>query len=174
MGGAGGEDPGRPRPVARRRGLRAAAAAWWSPPRNLPVLAQVVLAISVLALLGVSVRNLPPAVNGAAYLVGAGQRDTLTAVSHEQACGKCALETIGVLRRTGQRVSWLQVIPLGTSISVRDPVWAPFGATGPNTDMIDGDGDAAGNIILVAGLWAFAGLAAIPVIRIRWLSSRRR
>jgi hypothetical protein len=113
-------------------------------------------------------------VNGAAYLVGAGRSDTFTAVSHEQACGKCALETIGVLRRTAQRVSWPEVIPLGTSIPVRDPVWTPFGATGPNTDLIDGDGDAVGHIVLVVGLWVFAALSAIPVIRVRWLSSRRR
>jgi hypothetical protein len=114
----------------QRQGLRAAAPAWWSPPRNFPLLAQVMLALGVLVFLGISVQNLPPVVNGAAYLVGAGRSDTFTAVSHERACGKCALETIWVFRRTGQRVSWPEVIPLGTSIPVRVPVWTPFGAKG--------------------------------------------
>jgi hypothetical protein len=89
-------------------------------------------------------------------------------------CVKCALETIGTLRRTGQRAGWPEVILLGTSVPVRDRVWTPFGATGSNTDMIDNDGDAVGNIVLVVGLWALAALSAIPVIRLRWLSSRRR
>jgi hypothetical protein len=67
-------------------------------------------------------------------------------------------------------VGWPEVIPLGTSV----PVWTPFGATGSNTDMIDNDGDAVGNIVLVVGPWALAALSAILVIRLRWLSSRRR
>jgi len=170
MAGADSKYRGQTRPVAWRRNLRTVAGTWWNPPRASPPVYPVILAVSVLAILAFSVQALPPAVNGMAYLVGAERSDTFTAVSHEQTCARCDTKTIGVLRRTGQRVSLPEVIPLGNSIPARDPIWSPSFATG----LIENDTGAVNAIAAEAGFWAIAIFFGIPVFRFPWRSARRR
>jgi hypothetical protein len=112
-----------------------------------------VFAICMLvAMTGITVAILPAQVNSWAYVVGAGNQDTFNPVSYGQACsglprGGCHTVTEGYLSKSGADVTWGSQVPLGQSLSVRDPLWA----WGTGRNLTSGDGWAIPTI--VAGLF---------------------
>jgi hypothetical protein len=130
----------------------------------------------VLLLLGLAVICAPVAINGAAYLAGAGTTATFTPTSHEQSRdskGNCSTVTDGFLG-SGATWTWHGNVPLGHSFQIREPVvqWAA-------TEPIQSDGSAAGNLALgLLGVLAGVLLSALVVLRAVggrwWLHLTRR
>jgi hypothetical protein len=143
--------------VRNSRGLRNI---FWS------VFAWSVFSLGLLLLLGLAVICAPVAINGAAYLAGAGTTATFTPTSHEQSCddkGNCSTVTDGFLGSGASRTTWTWHgnVPLGHSFQIREPVvqWA---ATVP----IQSDWSAAGNLALgLVGVLAGVLLSALVVLR---------
>jgi len=77
-----------------------------------------VFSLGLLLLLGLAVLCAPSAINGAAYLAGAGTTATFTPTSHEQSCdskGNCSIVTDGFLGSGASRTTWTWHgnVPLG-------------------------------------------------------------
>jgi len=113
--------------------------------------------------LGAALLFLPGLVNGASYLAG-GNKVTFDPQFHTVSCsyhgqGACSIVTIGTLESggAGVRSTWPDDVPLGRPFKVREPVWK----WGLGTALIDGDGIAAGAVILSL---LFDGLAVLSVI----------
>jgi hypothetical protein len=111
---------------------------------------------------------LPRQVDAVAYLAGFGHRDTFIPVSYRQDCGQggCSTVTDGILKQTGQKITWPGQVTLGRPFPVRAPAWA----SGPGAELILSAGDAAGQTII--GLYfeittAVAALVIIPRARHR-------
>jgi hypothetical protein len=143
--------------VRNSRGLRNV---FWS------VFAWSAFSLVVLLFLGLAVFCAPLAINGAAYLAGAGTTATFTPTSHEQDCnskGQCSIVTDGFVGGGASRTAWTWHgnVPLDHSFPIREPVvqWA---ATLP----VQSDWSAVGN--LVGGLLGFlagALLAFLIILR---------
>jgi hypothetical protein len=148
--------------VRNSRGLRNV---FWS------VFAWSAFSVGLLLFLGLAVLCAPLAINGAAYLAGAGTTATFTPTSHEQDCnnkGQCSIVTDGFVGRGSSRTSWTWHgnIPLDHSFPIREPVvqWA---ATLP----VQSDWSAVGN--LVGGLLGFlAGTLLAFLIALRAVGGR--
>lgn len=129
---------------ARVKSSRGVRGFFWS------VFAWSVFSLGLSLFLGLAVITAPCAINGAAYLAGAGTTATFTPTSHEQSCssrGGCSIVTDGFLDG-GRRWTWHGEVPLGRSFQIREPViqWA---ATAP----VQSDWAAVEN--LVGGLLGF-------------------
>ena len=118
------------------------------------VFAWSVFSLGLLLLLGLAVFCAPVALNGAAYLAGAGTTATFTPTSHEQDCnskGQCSIVTDGFVGSGGSRTAWTWHgnVPLDHSFRIREPVvrWAASGAP------VQSDWSAAG--CLAGGLLGF-------------------
>ena len=130
-----------------------------------------VFSVGLLLFLGLAVLCAPLAVNGAAYLAGAGTTATFTPTSHEQDCnskGQCSIVTDGFLGSGASRTTWTWHgnVPLDHSFPIREPVvrWA---ATLP----VQSDWSAVGN--LVGGLLGFlAGTLLAFLIILRAVGGR--
>jgi len=143
--------------VRNSRGLRNI---FWS------VFAWSAFSLGLLLLLGLAALCAPLAVNGAAYLAGAGTTATFTPTSHEQDCnskGQCSIVTDGFVGSGASRTAWTWHgnVPLDHSFPIREPVvqWA---ATLP----VQSDWAAVGN--LAGGLLGFlagALLAFLIILR---------
>jgi len=143
--------------VRDSRGLRNI---FWS------VFAWSAFSLGLLLLLGLAALCAPLAVNGAAYLAGAGTTATFTPTSHEQDCnskGQCSIVTDGFVGSGASRTAWTWHgnVPLDHSFPIREPVvqWA---ATLP----VQSDWAAVGN--LAGGLLGFlagALLAFLIILR---------
>jgi len=130
------------------------------------VFAWSVFSLGLLLLLGLAVFCAPVALNGAAYLAGAGTTATFTPTSHEQDCnskGQCSIVTDGFVGSGASRTAWTWHgnVPLDHSFPIREPVvqWA---ATLP----VQSDWAAVGN--LAGGLLGFlagALLAFLIILR---------
>ncbi len=113
--------------------------------------------IMLLVLLGLGVAALPGLVNGIAFLAGDENSVTFVPVSAGQTCGRygCSPVTNGYLQTPGDpSATWPGEATLGVPFQVRQPLmdWG-FGS-----QLIDGDGAAAGSIF--AGLF-FDGVSAV-------------
>jgi hypothetical protein len=143
--------------VRNSRGLRNV---FWS------VFAWSAFSLVVLLFLGLAAFCAPLAINGAAYLAGAGTTATFTPTSHEQDCnskGQCSIVTDGFVGGGASRTAWTWHgnVPLDHSFPIREPVvqWA---ATLP----VQSGWSAVGN--LVGGLLGFlagALLAFLIILR---------
>jgi hypothetical protein len=143
--------------VRNSRGLRNI---FWS------VFAWSAFSLGLLLLLGLAALCAPLAINGAAYLAGAGTTATFTPTSHEQDCnskGQCSIVTDGFVGGGASRTAWTWHgnAPLDHSFPIREPVvqWA---ATPP----VQSDWAAVGN--LAGGLLGFlagALLAFLIILR---------
>jgi hypothetical protein len=151
----------------RVRDSRGVRGLFWS------VVAWSVLALGLLFLLGLAVLCTPSAINGAAYLAGAGTTATFTPTSHEQSCdskGKCSTVTEGFLGRGATRTHWTWhgEVPLSRSFQVRE-LLVQWGATDP----IQSDWSAAGNLAIgLLGVLAGILLSVLTILRLaagRWL-----
>jgi hypothetical protein len=139
------------------RGLRNV---FWS------VFAWSIFSLGLLLFLGLAALCAPLAVNGAAYLAGAGTAVTFTPASHEQDCnskGQCSIVTDGFVGSGASRTAWTWRgnVPLDHSFPIREPVVQWF-ATAP----VQSDWSAVGN--LVGGLLGFlvgALLAFLIILR---------
>jgi hypothetical protein len=143
--------------VRDSRGLRNV---FWS------VFAWSAFSVGLLFFLGLAALCAPLAVNGAAYLAGAGTSATFTPASHEQDCnskGQCSIVTDGFVGSGTSRAAWTWHgdVPLDHSFPIREPVVQWF-ATAP----VQSDWSAVGN--LVGGLLGFlagALLAFLIILR---------
>jgi len=143
------------------------------PPRHLAVGLSGWLVLGCLVLIPVA--YLPRQVDAVAYLAGFGHQDTFIPVSHRQACGQdgCSTVTDGILKETGEDVTWSARVTLGRPFPVRAPVWL----TGPGTELVLSASTAAGTTII--GLYfeitaAVMALVAIPQARCRLARLRAR
>lgn len=137
-------------------------------PRKLfwAVVAWSAFSLGLLLLLGLAVLCAPSAINGAAYLAGAGTTATFTPTSHEQSCdnkGKCSIVTDGFLGSGASRTTWTWHgnVPLGHSFQIRE-LLVQWGATDP----IQSDWSAAGNLTIgLLGVLAGVLLSFLTVLR---------
>ncbi len=114
-------------PIAAHRPSRSHAHHY--PPRHLVIWALCLPGL--LVILVVAVVSVPAVVDGAAYLAGAGRTVTFDPVSYQTNCDRYSCETITGRSLTaswrpvgpGISASWQNVVPLGRSFQVREPVW---------------------------------------------------
>jgi hypothetical protein len=148
----------------------ARAHAYSYPPRHrfTWIFGWVVMAI----LLGIGVAALPGLVDGIAYVAGAENSSVFTPISYGQDCGRsgCTTVTNGFLSN-GASATWPSQMPLGQSFTVREPLWD----WGFGTQLIDGDGTAAG--VIFAGV-LFDGFSVLVLVHLfklarRWLRHRQ-
>jgi hypothetical protein len=119
-----------------------------------------------------AVATLPDQVNAISYLAGGGKSVIFTAQSYTQQCsrGGCHNVTNGTLR-TNPPVSatWPDQVPLGTSFSVRQPVWNGWGSP----DLMNGS-SSVGMIFLALIFDVPAVLIIIGLVRLGWRKLRNR
>jgi hypothetical protein len=126
------------------------------------VFAWSVFSVGLLLFLGLAVLCAPLAINGAAYLAGAGTTATFTPTSHEQSCdskGKCSIVTDGFVGSGASRTTWTWHgnVPLDHSFPIREPV-VQSAATVP----VQSDWSAVGN--LAGGLLGFLAGALLSFL----------
>jgi hypothetical protein len=117
----------------------------------------------MLLILVVAVVSVPGVVDGTAYLAGAGNTVAFDPVSHQTSCTQydCQTSTTGILETggTGMEATWPDVVPLGRSFRVREPVWR----WGLGEALIDSDGIAVGAVLISL---LIEGAAVLVVIRL--------
>jgi len=125
----------------------------------------------MLLILVVAVVSVPAVFDGAAYLAGAGNTVTFDPVSHQTNCTQydCQTSTSGILETGGAGVeaTWPDVVPLGRSFQVREPVWR----WGLGEALIDSDGIAVAAVLISL---LIEGTAVFVVIRLVKLSRNWR
>ena len=128
--------------------------------------------ILMLILLGIGVAALPGLVDGIAYVAGAENTATFLPTAYSQDCGRsgCTTVTEGVLGN-GASATWPNQVPLGQSFTVAQPMmnWG-FGS-----NLIDGDGTAAGTIFAGVLFDGFSVLVLVHLAKLgrRWLRHRQ-
>jgi hypothetical protein len=131
------------------------------PPRHLVTWA--LRWVGMLVILVVAVVSVPAAVDGAAYLAGAGRTVTFDPVSYQTNCDRysCGTITDGILETGGAGISasWQNVVPLGRPFQVREPVWR----WGLGLALIDSDKTA---VIAVAVSLLIEGFAVLVVVKL--------
>jgi len=156
--------------VPRTAHYPARAHAYSYPPKHrfTWVFGWIVMAI----VLGIGVAALPGLVDGIAYATAAESTTVFTPLAYGQDCGRsgCSTVTNGFLS-DGASATWPNQVPLGQSFTVREPLWD----WGFGTQLIDGDGTAAG--VIVAGV-LFDGCSVLILIHLfklarRWLRHRQ-
>jgi hypothetical protein len=114
--------------------------------------------------LGLTVIYTPHAVNGVAYVAGAGGTDTFIAQSNGEDCstkGGCHPFTTGVLERGGTGVTWPGKVVPGSRFTVRAPIWP----LGKGRTIIAGTGDALTAILGGLILYLFTlVLCGVPLL----------
>jgi hypothetical protein len=130
----------------------------------------LVLVVAVVSVSGV--------VDGAAYLAGAGRTVAFDPVSYQTDCqihAGCQTSTAGILQTGGAGVSatWPDVVPLGKSFQVREPVWRWGIGIG---SLIDSDKTAVIAILVSLLLDGAAVLVVWFLVRLvrSWHRHRRR
>jgi hypothetical protein len=117
----------------------------------------------MLLILVVAVVSVPAVFDGAAYLAGAGKTVAFDPVSYQTNCGQygCQTSTSGIMETggTGIEATWPDVVPLGRSFRVREPVWR----WGLGEALIDSDGIAVGAVLISL---LIEGAAVLVVIRL--------
>lgn len=131
--------------------------------------------LMLLIILGLGAAALPALVDGIAYVTGAENTAVFYPTAYGQVCGRggCSNVTNGFLGSGTQATAatWPVVVPLGVPITVRRPLWD----WGFGSQLIDGDGAAAGSIVagvLFDGGSALVLFAGYKVGR-QWLRRRR-
>jgi hypothetical protein len=104
--------------------------------------------IMMLVLLGLGVAALPGLVDGVAYVAGAEHTAEFYPMSDRQACGRggCKIVTDGYIGHgtaSGTPATWPAAVQLGQPFPVRRPLWD----WGFGSELINGDGAAAGSIV---------------------------
>lgn len=161
-------------PADRDRAQRSRAGARHPMRHSVGVVAGVIAVVVWLALI---VTHLPGLVNGVAYLADTQPEVSFVAQSYGQECGRddCWTVTRGVLRPGGTAVTLPREVPLGTTVTVRQPAWV----IDSKDTVIDSTGAAVMSIILAAiftGLLAVTGAAVALYYRRRhhWKASEWR
>jgi hypothetical protein len=126
----------------------------------------------MLILVGIGVAALPGLVDGVAYAAGAESTSVFMPTSYGQDCGRsgCTTITNGVLAN-GAAVTWPNQVPLGQAFTVHEPLWN----WGFGSQLIDGDGTAAGYIFGGVLFDGFAVLVLVHLFKLarRWLRHRQ-
>jgi hypothetical protein len=161
-------------PADRERALRAQAGARHPMRHSVGVVAGVIAVVVWVALI---VTHLPGLVNGVAYLAGTQPDVSFVAQSYGQECGRddCWTVTRGVLRPGGTAVTLTREVPLGTTVTVRQPAWV----IDSKDAVIDSTGEAVASVILTVlftGLLGVTGAAIALYYRRRhhWKASEWR
>ena len=132
--------------------------------------------VGMLLILVVAVVSVPGVVDGAAYLAGAGRTVTFDPVSYQTNCDRysCQTSTDGILETGGPGVSasWPAVVPLGTPLRIREPVWR----WGLGLALIDSDRTAVIAVLVSLLIEGFAVVVAIYVVMLArsWLRHRQQ
>jgi hypothetical protein len=128
--------------------------------------------IMMAVVFGLAIPALPGLVNGVAYLAGAESTTTFLPLSYSQDCGRggCHTVTDGILAN-GASATWPDEAPLGTSFTVREPLWN----WGFGSGLLDGDGGATGSVIAGVIFDGFALLVLYALVKLvrQWLGHRR-
>jgi hypothetical protein len=142
----------------RGRALQAQAAARHPMRHTVGVMAGAVAVVVWAALI---VTHLPGLVNGVAYLAGTQPNVSFMAKSYGQECGRddCWTVTRGVLQPGGTAVTLAREVPLGTTVTVRQPAWV----IDSKDTVIDSTGAAVMSIILAAIFTALLGVTGAAV-----------
>jgi hypothetical protein len=125
----------------------------------------------MLLILVVAVVSVPAVFDGAAYLAGAGNTVVFDPVSYQTNCTQygCQTSTDGIMETGGSGVeaTWPDVVPLGRSFRIREPVWR----WGLGQALIDSDGIAVAAVLISL---LIEGAAVLVVIRLVWLTGNWR
>jgi uncharacterized membrane protein len=145
-------------PADRERVLQAQAGARHPMRHSVGVAAGVVAVVVWLALI---VTHLPGLVNGVAYLAGTQPEVSFVAQSYGQECGRdsCWTVTRGVLRPGGTAVTLTREVPLGATVTVRQPAWV----IDSKDTVLDSTGAAVASIIFTAIFTALLGVTGASV-----------
>jgi uncharacterized membrane protein (UPF0136 family) len=113
---------------------------------------------------------------GAAYLADAGKTVAFDPVSYQASCSQydCQTSTSGILETGGAGVeaTWPEVVPLGKSFQVREPVWR----WGLGEALIDSDGIAVAAVLIGLLIEGSAVLVVIQVVKLarNWRRHRQQ
>jgi hypothetical protein len=128
--------------------------------------------VGMVLILGVAVVSVPGVCDGVAYLAGAEKSATFDPVAYQTNCDQytCQTSTNGVLTSgsTVVEAAWPDVVPLGKSFRVREPLWR----WGLGAAMIDGDGTAI--VAIVVGLLIESAGVLVVIYLVRLTSNWRR
>lgn len=130
----------------------------------------------MLLILVVAVLSVPAVFDGAAYLAGAGKTVVFVPAYHDTTCTQydCQTSTIGILETGGAGVqaTWPDVVPLGRSFRVRQPMWR----WGLGEALINNDGIAVAAILISLLMEGTAVLVVIRIIKLagNWRRHRRQ
>lgn len=130
----------------------------------------------MLLILVVAVVSVPAVVDGAAYLAGAGKTVVFVPAYHETTCTQynCQTSTVGILETGGAGVqaTWPNVVPLGRSFRVRQPMWR----WGLGEALINNDGIAVAAVLISLLMEGTAVLVVIRLIKLagNWRRHRQQ
>jgi len=130
----------------------------------------------MLLILVVAVVSVPAVFDGVAYLAGAGNTVAFDPVSYQTNCTQydCQTSTIGIMETGGAGVeaTWPDVVPLGRSFRVREPMWR----WGLGEALIDSDGIAVGAVLISLLIDGFAVWVVIRLVKLarNWRRHRQQ
>src|ERR1700722_1031325 len=120
----------------------------------------------MLLILVVAVVSVPAVLDGAAYLADAGKTVAFDPISYQTSCTQydCQTSTSGTLETGGAGVeaTWPDVVPLGRSFQVREPMWR----WGLGEALIDSDGIAVAAVLISLLIEATAVFVVIRLVKL--------